>query len=142
MLGHLDHEVETSLDDLRTSLDVARAAIARDPSAATQAQRDQLAANLRMLAGLEQRAAAEVSVSSSCLLRHIGFVPPVVAFAISMRMWLPLVHQPEFAPLAAPGDTEEADMSGYLERSPTQPDVDDEDEFTDGKTRCSSISPP
>ena len=60
MASQLDHEVDDSLDDLRKSLDVARAAIARDPAAATQTQRDQLAANLRMLAGLEERAAAEV----------------------------------------------------------------------------------
>ena len=47
MASQLDHEVDDSLDDLRRSLDLARAAIARDPSAATQTQRDQLAANLR-----------------------------------------------------------------------------------------------
>jgi hypothetical protein len=111
MSSSLDREVESSLVELREALDVARAAIAYDPQAATQAQRDQLAANLRMLAGLEERAAAK---------------PEHAPLSSGLGADENLQQQPEEA--AAEQD---ADISGYLGRDPNQPEEEEEEDFSD-----------
>eukprot|EP01048_Picozoa_sp_COSAG05_P023249 COSAG05_NODE_4954_length_1312_cov_1.612531_1_plen_420_part_01 len=51
-LQETNEDAERALADLRRTLNKARSAILADPSVATAAQRDQLAANLRQMSGL------------------------------------------------------------------------------------------